>query len=87
MRTAVALVVVVAALVGMVLLLMREGTQLWQLMAVGAVAGVLAGGVRWGRRGALVGVAAGCVLGLIAPFLYIPFWLAFTLPPHPEVDL
>jgi hypothetical protein len=45
---------------------MREETQLWQLVAVGAGGGVLAGGVRWGRRGVLVGLAGGCVLGLIA---------------------
>ena len=87
MRTAVALVFAVAAPAGMVPLLMREGTYLWQLVAVGASAGALAGGVRWGRRGAMIGVAAGCVLGLLAPFLYIPFWLALTLPPHPEYDL
>ena len=87
MRTTAALVVVAAAVAGMVALLMREGTQLWHLVTVGAVAGVLAGGVRWGWRGAVVGLAAGCVLGLVAPFLYMPFWLAFTLPPHPEVDL
>lgn len=87
MRTAAVLVIVAAALIGMVSRLMREGTQFWHLVAVGAVAGVLAGGVRWGRRGALVGLAAGCVLGLVAPFLYMPFWLVFTLPPHPEVDL
>ena len=87
MRTAAALAIVATALVGMASLLMREGTQLWHLVAVGAVAGVLAGGVRSGRRGALVGLAVGCVLGLLAAFLYIPFWLAFTLPPHPEVDL
>jgi len=87
MRTAAALVVVAAALVGMASLLVREGTQLWHFAAVGAVAGVLAGGVRWGWRAALVGLAAGCVIGLAAPFLYIPFWVAFTLPPLPEIDL
>ena len=87
MRTAAALVVVAAALAGMVSLLMRENTHLWQLVAVGAAAGVSAGGVRWGWQVALVGITAGCVLGLVAPFLYIPFWLAFTLPPHPEFDL
>jgi hypothetical protein len=87
MRTAAALVIVAAGLVGMVSLLTREGTQLWQLAAVGASTGALAGGARWDRRGALVGGAAGCVVGLAAPVLYIPFWLAFTLPPHPEVDL
>jgi Na+/proline symporter len=87
MRTASAILIGLAAVAGMVPLLMREETQVWQLVGVGAVGGVLAGGVRWGRRGALVGLAAGCLLGLIAPFLYIPFWLVFTLPPHPEYDL
>jgi hypothetical protein len=87
MRTAAAILIGTAALAGMVALLMREETQLWQLVAVGAGGGMLAGGVRWRRRGVLVGLAGGCVLGLIAPFLYIPFWLAFTLPPHPEYDL
>jgi Na+/proline symporter len=71
----------------MVSLLMHEGTQLWQLVAVGAVCGVLVGGLLWGRRGSLIGLSVGCVLGLLAPFLYIPSWLVFTLPPHPEFDL
>ena len=87
MRTAAVITVVAVALTGMVSLLMREDTQLWHLSVVGGVAGVLAGSLRWGRRGALVGMAVGVVLGLAAPFLYIPFWLAFTLPPHPEYDL
>lgn len=87
MRLAAALIVVAATLVGEVALLMREDSQLWHLAAVGAAAGAIAGGAGWGRRGARVGAAAGCALGLIAPLLYIPFWLAFTLPPHPEVDL
>ena len=87
MRTTVALLVASVALYAMVSLLMREDTQLWHLVAVGSVAGLLTGGVRCRRRGALIGVAAGCVLGLVAPFLYIPFWLVFTLPPHPEYDL
>jgi hypothetical protein len=87
MRTAAALAVVAVTLLAMVSLLMREGTQFWQLVVIGAAAGVLAGSVRWGRRGAIFGLVAGCVLGLAAPFLYIPFWLAFTLPPHPEIDL
>jgi H+/gluconate symporter-like permease len=87
MRTASAITVAVVALAGMILLLMRGDPQPWQLAPVGAVAGAVAGGVRWGRVGALVGGAFGSVLGLIAPLLYIPFWLAFTLPPHPEYDL
>jgi hypothetical protein len=87
MRTAVAILVSVATLVGMVSLLMREDTPLWQLVVLGGAAGMLVGRVRWGQRGALVGAMVGCVLGLLAPFLYAPFWLAFTLPPHPEHDL
>jgi hypothetical protein len=87
MRTAVALLVAIAALPALVLLLMRDDTQLWELALVGAAAGMLVGGVRWGWRGAFIGVAVGCAIGLAAPLLYIPFWLVFTLPPHPEVDL
>jgi hypothetical protein len=87
MRTAAGITVVAVGLARMVSLLTREDTHIWQLVAVGAVAGVLAGAVRWGVRGALVGGAAGCALGLLAPFLYIPFWLVFTLPPHPQYDL
>lgn len=87
MRTAIALAIVAGALVAMIALLLRDTTQLWQLVAVGAFAGSLAGGVRWGRRGAFIGLATGCLLGWAAPFLYMPFWLVFTLPPHPEVDL
>ncbi|MCE9567125.1 MAG: hypothetical protein K8U57_34415 [Planctomycetes bacterium] len=87
MRSVVAALISLAALLGMVLLLMRDSTRLWQLAAVGALAGVLVGTVRSGRHGAIVGVAVGCLLGLAAPFLYAPFWLVFTLPPHPECDL
>ncbi len=87
MRRAFVAVISVAALLGMVLLLMRESTRLGQLVAVGALAGVLAGGIQRGPRGAFIGLALGCVLGLAAPFVYAPLWLVFTLPPHPEGDL
>ncbi|WP_439624658.1 hypothetical protein [Gemmata sp.] len=87
MRGAAAALISLAALSGMVLLLMRESTRLWQLAAAGALAGVVVGAFHSDRRGASVGVAVGCVLGLAAPFLYAPFWLVFTLPPHPDCDL
>ncbi len=87
MRTAAAIIVVAVGLAGMVSLLMRDGTQFWQVCAVGGAAGALAGGIRWGRRGVLIGGSVGVALGLAAPFLYIPFWVVFTLPPHPEFDL
>lgn len=86
-RTVAAVLFVVAAPAGMVPLLMREDTRLWPLMAVGTVAGALADGVRWGWRGVWIGAICGCVLALLAPFLYIPFWLYFSLPPYLEYDL
>jgi Na+/proline symporter len=86
LRTVFILVTLAAALVSMVSLLMHDDSKLWQLVVVGAVAGVVVGGMRWGRRGALICMAAGILCGLLAPLFYFPFWMLFTLPPHPEVD-
>jgi hypothetical protein len=87
MRSAVTAAISLAAVSGMVLLLMQDSTRLWELVAVGAIGGVLVGAVGWGRRGAIFGVVVGCLVGVAAPFVYAPFWLIFTLPPHPECDL
>jgi hypothetical protein len=86
MRTVIAVAIVIVALAAAVLLLMRDGEQLW-LLAIGAISGILVGGVRYGRRGAWIGAAVGCMLGFLAPFLYVPFWLVFSLPPYLEHDL
>jgi hypothetical protein len=87
MRRAVASGLLLAGLAVMVHLLTQESTELVHLVLVGGTTGLAAGGICWRWRGALIGAVAGCLLGLIAPALYGPFWLIFTLPPHPEVDL
>ncbi len=71
----------------MVYLLTQETTEIWHLALVGAGAGCAVGGTRWGMRGVGIGVVIGAMLGTMAPFLYLPFWLYFTLPPHPKIDL
>jgi hypothetical protein len=76
-----------ASIVALVALLMREETELWHLMVCGGLGGAITGFVWRGWRGLLWGLIIGAVIGLISPFLYMPFWLVFTLPPHPELDL
>jgi len=82
MRTGVAIIAASVGLIGMVCLLMREDTQIWQLPSLGLIVGSFVGAVRWRWRGAAVGAAVGCALGVVAPVLYLPFWLVFTLPPY-----
>lgn len=87
MRTAFMILTVVAAIAASAWLLMQENTKLWHLIVLGGMAGAVIGRIRWGWRGSTVGVVVECLLGLAAPILYVPFWLVFTLPPHPKVDL
>lgn len=86
MRTAGALLLGLGTLAGLVYLLSQEDTALWQLGVVGGSGGLAVGVVRWQRQGALIGLVAGVVVGLLSPILYLPFWLVFTLPPHPKYD-
>jgi hypothetical protein len=81
------LLAVSASIVALVALLMREETELWHLILCGCAGGAITGSIWRGRRGLLWGFVIGAVIGFISPVLYIPFWLAFTLPPHPEIDL
>ena len=81
------LLLIAASVAAMAALLMREETELWHLIACGSLGGTVTGFVWRGWRGLLWGVLIGAGIGLISPFVYIPFWLAFTLPPHPAVDL
>jgi hypothetical protein len=39
-----------------------------------------------GRAGAATGAAVGVLARLVAPLVYAPFWLAFTLLPHPDLN-
>jgi hypothetical protein len=86
LRTVFALVTLAAALAAMVSLLMRDESKLWQLVVVGAAAGIVVGCTWWGRWGAFLCMAVGILCGLLAPVVYYPFWMMFTLPPHPKVD-
>jgi hypothetical protein len=85
-RTTAAAAIVLVALTVEVLLLARD-SRLWLLVVVGAAAGAFAGGFRQGRYGLLVWLLVGGAVGLLSPLLYYPFWLVFTLPPHPTPDL
>lgn len=87
MRASLAILVAAATLAGMTFLLTRDGTGLGHLAAVGGCGGLAAGALLRGRAGVVIGGAVGLLAGLVAPLVYAPFWLAFTLPPHPDVDL
>jgi hypothetical protein len=87
MRTLIAVLILATTLALLILLLTREDTSLWQLTALSGAAGLISFGIRWGWRGAVLGGVVGIFVGMIMPLLYLPFWLAFTLPPHPQVDL
>jgi len=77
-------VAVLAGFAGIVWLLTREETQLWLLISTGLAAGAVAGGLglRRGVLGIVIGAAAGATVGVLAPFVYIPLWLMFDLPPY-----
>jgi hypothetical protein len=68
-------------------MLMHEVGGLIALVSWGVVCGGVVGYLWGGRRGCLIGGAVAAVFGLLSPWLYLPFWLYFTLPPHPKVDL
>lgn len=87
MRSTIAIVVILATLVGMVQLLMWDASELWHVVLLTGTGGFIAGLVRWRWRGALIGAGIGMIIGILSPLLYLPFWLVFTLPPHPEKDL
>ena len=76
-----------ASVVALGALLGREETELWHLTVCGCVGGAITGFVWRGRCGLLWGFIIGAATGVVSPFLYFPFWLVFTLPPHPEIDL
>lgn len=86
LRLTAALASVTACLVVMVARLMRD-SGIGELALCGAIGGAAAGACWRGRRWMVLGLLLGAGVGLIAPFLYMPFWIAFTLPPHPDVDL
>lgn len=86
LRLTAALVSITACVVVMVALLMR-GTGIGELVLCGAIGGATAGASWRGRRWLFFGLILGAGVGLISPCLYAPFWIAFTLPPHPEIDL
>lgn len=86
-RRTVALGFSVATLVVLVLLLRQDGTGFEHLIPTGLVGGAITGSMRRGNRGLVAGAVIGAAVGAAAPIAYAPFWLGFTLPPHPEVDL
>jgi hypothetical protein len=71
----VSLGVAVATSVTLGAVMVREDVRLWQVAALGSLAGAGAGGARWGWRGAAAGAVAGGVAGPVCPVLFTPWTL------------
>src|SRR5262249_51853516 len=60
---------------------LMHGWAWFHIVGTSEVASVIVGFMLGGRRGVLIGALLGLVIGLLVPIVYLPFWLAFDLPP------
>lgn len=63
--------------------LVTQGLHALLAPVVAAGLGAAAGAVGWGRRG----LAPGAAVGALIPFVYLPLWFAYDLPPSWDCDL
>lgn len=81
MRCLGAIVSVVVGIMGIYQLMIWDAHFLL-LGAFGSACGLGTGSILARRRGLVPGAA----LGFLAPLIYLPFWLAFDLPPSVDLD-
>jgi hypothetical protein len=54
---------------------------------IGPLTGAAIGAIYGKFRGAFAGVLVGFLIALLSLVADVLFWLVFTLPPHPKIDL